>query len=722
MDVPYRRSEHSPQDCLQALNTPLSVLSGVGPVRTAQLARLGLRTIEDLLYHLPSRYDDRRTIHPIAEAQPDSRQSFLGQLSHLSQRNPRGAKRSLIGRLEDESGTLNLVWFNPKGYLLAALKTGVHLRVHGKVVFGPGPLPTLTHPDFEVIDRERPPPGDLLAVYSKPAGLTQMAMRRCVSEALTVYQEFLPSFLPERIASNHKLIDLAGALQTLHRPHPDTSPNDLPDIVGSKRSVIVFDELFYLQLAQGLQRMTRIARHGIVSRPQSASLSQKMKKLLPFTLTQAQATVLEAIGADMESSRPMQRLLQGDVGSGKTIVAWFAALRALENGHQAVLLAPTELLAVQHHRQLSDYARQLGVTTALLVGSLVRKEKDRTLEAIRRGDIGLVIGTHALIQANVSIPGMALGIIDEQHRFGVEQRQLFRKLRWGGYDDLAGEQEPDVLLMSATPIPRSLAMAWYGDMDVSILDERPPGRPTTQTVIIDASKRTKVYERLRSEVSKGHQAYIVLPLVEESDKLPLHDAKNAAKQLSQGVFRNLRVGLVHGQMSSEQRDEVMQRFQGGEIQILVATTVIEVGLDVPSATVMVIEHAERFGLAQLHQLRGRIGRGEDSSYCVLIQYDTGSGVARERLSIMERTSDGFEVAAADLDLRGMGEVMGVRQTGVPDFRCADPIRDASILTEARAAALNWLAQDPCLKGPESVHLRAMVEARWGSRMDLGNAG
>lgn len=718
MDAPYRLTEYSPEECLRVLRMSLNVLSGVGPVRAAQLARHGLRTIEDLLYHLPYRYEDRRTIHRISEAQFDSRQSFVGQLTRLSQRNARNNTKRLIGRLEDSSGAMNLIWFNPKHYLLATLHPGTHLHVHGKVISGADSIPTLTHPDFEVIDPERPKQGEWLPVYSKPGDSTQAAMRRWVREAMSLYQEFLPSFLPSEIASKLKLQDLKGALRTLHNPDPDAPVADCSNPFEAERAAVVFDELFYFELALGLQRLSRRVRQGIVSGPNNTALSRKMEQLLPFALTKAQCKVLGEIHRDMESPKPMLRLLQGDVGSGKTIVAWFAALRAIDNGHQAVLLAPTELLAAQHHRQLADYARPLGVTTAILVGSLPDKEKARTKQQISNGDIGLVVGTHSLIQEGVRIPGMGLGIVDEQHRFGVAQRQAFTKLRLAGSQHSDESPEPDLLLMSATPIPRSLAMTWYGDMAISVLDERPPARATIQTVVLDAGKRARVYERLRHEVGRGHQAYIVLPLVQNSDKLQLHDATNAAQKLSQGVFKDLRVGLVHGQMGSAERQEVMRRFQTGQVQILVATAVIEVGIDVPSATVMVIEHAERFGLAQLHQLRGRVGRGRDASYCVLIHYDTASDDARDRLSIMEHTSDGFEIAEADLRLRGTGEIMGIRQTGLAEFRLADPFRDTTILTAARTTAMEWLAHDPGLKGAESRPMRALVEARWGSRMEL----
>ncbi|MCH6544754.1 MAG: ATP-dependent DNA helicase RecG, partial [Deltaproteobacteria bacterium] len=425
---------------------------------------------------------------------------------------------------------------------------------------------------------------------------------------------------------------------------------------------------------------------------------------------------------DMESPRPMQRLIQGDVGSGKTIVAWFAAVRAIENGFQAALMAPTELLADQHFSHLKTFTEELKIPSALLIGSLPAAEKREIIQGIANGEIRFVVGTHALIQESVRIPKLGLGIIDEQHRFGVVQRSAMKRLSNWRNSTAFSLPQPDILHMSATPIPRSLAMVLYGDMEVSALDELPPGRTPVQTRLFKESERAQVYELVREEIRKGHQAYIVYPLVEESERLPLKDATGMAHEFSQVVFKQFRVGLLHGRIAADEREQIMRRFKEGALQILVATTVIEVGIDVPNATVMVVEHAERFGLSQLHQLRGRVGRGKDPSQCFLLQYGTQSREAHRRLHAMEELQNGFKIAEVDLQLRGPGEILGTRQSGLLDFRLASVSRDSQLLLEARREALEWLAGDPLLKGKESRAMKEVLKHRWSRRLELGSIG
>ena len=444
-----------------------------------------------------------------------------------------------------------------------------------------------------------------------------------------------------------------------------------------------------------------------------------MRELLPYRLTGGQERVLREIYRDMESPSPMRRLLQGDVGSGKTVIAWLGALRAMENGRQALLLAPTELLAEQHYERLRPYADRLGIRAALLSGSLPAAARKEITGRIGAGEVDFVVGTHALIQEGMSAPRMGLGIVDEQHRFGVSQRTAFARLSLRDSTAGGGAGEPDLLLMSATPIPRSLAMVLSGDLEVSLLDEAPPGRTPVRTVVVQEGRRQRVYERVRAAVADGRQAYLVYPLVEESEKMPMAAAESMARELSRTLMRGLRLGLVHGQMPAAQRDQVMRRFRQGEIQVLVATTVIEVGIDVPGATLMVVEHAERFGLAQLHQLRGRVGRGREESHCVLIHYGSRDDDSRQRLEVLEQTADGFEVAESDLRFRGAGEVLGTRQAGFQGFRVAHLVHDYEVLRAARGEARDWLAQDPGLRSEVSRRIREVLRHRWGDGMQLG---
>ena len=712
----YHVTPTEPADCYEALGLRLDVLKGIGPVRATQLAGRGLATIEDLLYHLPLRYEDRRDVTAIAAADAGESGTFVGRLTSLRVGRIRGGRRILTGTLTDDTGKLELIWFNPARYVSDVLQIGQHLSIYGKVAPERGSRLSVPHPEFEVLDAgtERQP--EVRPVYGKPGDVSQAHMRGWVAQALERFGGFLPSFLPSEVAERQGLMDLQQALEVIHRPDSAMEPDAIEEARAPARRSLAFDEFFYFQLALALRQQQRLQTPGFRSPARADSLTGRMRQSLPYRLTGGQERVLQEIYRDMESPNPMRRLLQGDVGSGKTVIAWLSALRAMENGRQALLLAPTELLAEQHYERLRPYAESLGVRPALLSGSLPAAARKEITRRIANGEVDFVVGTHALIQEGVSVPRMGLGIIDEQHRFGVSQRTAFARLslRTG-----AAGPEPDLLLMSATPIPRSLAMVLSGDLEVSLLDEAPPGRTPVRTVVVQEDRRQRVYERVRAAVADGRQAYLVYPLVEDSDKLPLAAAETMARELSRTVMQGLRLGVVHGQMPAGERDEVMRCFRQGEIQVLIATTVIEVGIDVPGATLMVIEHAERFGLAQLHQLRGRVGRGRGESHCVLIHYGTQDDGSRRRLEVLERTADGFEVAEADLRFRGAGEILGTRQAGIQEFRVAHLVRDHEALQAARREARDWLSQDPRLRSDASRQIRDVLQHRWGGSMQLG---
>ena len=715
----YHATPIDPADCREALRLPLDVLKGVGPVRAAQLAGRGLATVEDLLYHLPLRYEDRRDVAAIATAAAGESGSFVGRLTSLRVGRIRRGRRILTGTLTDDTGSLELVWFNPARYVADALRVGQRLSIYGRVSPERGSRLSIPHPEFEVLDTgtERQP--EVRPVYGKPGDVSQSHLRGWVAQALGRFGGFLPSFLPPDVAERQELMDLKQAMDVIHRPDSTLELDALEETRAAARRSLAFDEFFYFQLALALRQRQRLETPGLPLPARAEGLTSRMRQSLPYRLTGGQERVLQEIYRDMESPNPMRRLLQGDVGSGKTVMAWLSALRAMENGRQALLLAPTELLAEQHHERLRPYAERLGVRAALLSGSLPTAARKELTERIGNGEVDFVVGTHALIQEGVSVPRMGLGIIDEQHRFGVSQRTAFARLSQRTAPAGAAAPEPDLLLMSATPIPRSLAMVLSGDLEVSLLDEAPPGRTPVHTVVVQEAQRQRVYERVRTAVTGGRQAYLVYPLVEESEKMPLAAAETMARELSRTVMKGLRLGLVHGQMPAGERDQVMRRFRQGGIQVLVATTVIEVGIDIPGATLMVIEHAERFGLAQLHQLRGRVGRGRDESHCVLIHYGTQDDDSRRRLEVMERAADGFEVAEADLRFRGAGEILGTRQAGVQGFRVAHLIRDNEVLQAARREARDWLSRDPRLRSVTSRHIREELQHRWGDSMRLG---
>ncbi|RMF88793.1 MAG: ATP-dependent DNA helicase RecG, partial [Nitrospinota bacterium] len=547
-------------------------------------------------------------------------------------------------------------------------------------------------------------------IYPATEGMPQKQLRRIMKQVIDTYGDKIEETLPPALRERWRLIPLSEAIRQVH--FPDDSVD--VELLNAQRSPghrrLIFEELFFLELALALKRQGTLEEKRGIAYHGEGKLQEKLRRLLPYRLTAAQERVLEEIRQDMRQPHPMNRLLQGDVGSGKTIVALFALLTAIESGYQAAIMAPTEILAEQHYLTLYPYLEQLGYPMALLTSNVRGTRREALLSAIARGEIALVIGTHALIQEDVRFARLGFVVIDEQHRFGVLQRaSLMQK----GY-------HPDVLVMTATPIPRTLAMTVYGDLDVSVIDQLPPGRQPITTRVFYEKQRERAYQLVRSEVEAGRQAYLVYPLVEESEKLELKAATEMATRLQQETFPQFSIGLLHGRMRSEEKEAVMRAFAAGEIDILVSTTVIEVGIDIPNASVMLIEHAERFGLAQLHQLRGRVGRGPHRSYCLLLAHYPMSEEARQRLRVMVESQDGFYIAERDLEIRGPGEFMGTRQSGLPELKLADLVRHQQLLQEARQAAFSLVREDPKLQSYPL--LRAVVQRDWLPRVSLIEVG
>jgi len=685
--------------------TPLRFVRGVGPRRADQLERKGLTTVEDALFFVPLRHEDRTRLTPMRALQPGQAQTCSGVIVGLSP-PPRGRPRVPFSvLLRDASGYATASWFNA-GYLARVLARGQRLVLHGKVVRYRGTL-TLQHPDYEIVEGgedEHLHTGRLVPVYSSTEGLGQRPLRSLMWRLVEAYAKEVAEVLPEPVRRRRKLVALPDALRGVHFPESDAA-------LAAGRRRLVFDEFLLLQLGLAILRSRTTRARGIAMSPRGA-LVERLRAALPYTLTAAQERVFQEIRRDMAAPFPMHRLLQGDVGSGKTIVAAMAVLTAVEAGYQAAVMAPTEILAEQHFMTFRQLLDPLGAPITLLTSSLAGRERARRREAIAAGRLACVVGTHALVQEGVEFQRLGLAVVDEQHRFGVEQRA---RLRGKG-------EHPDLLVMTATPIPRTLALTLYGDLDVSVLDELPPGRRPIVTVARTESKRRQIYDFLRREIAAGRQVYVVYPLVEESETVDLKAATDMARHLGRDVFPDLDVGLIHGRLPFDEKEAIMRRFKAGQIAILVSTTVIEVGIDVPNASVMLIEHAERFGLSQLHQLRGRVGRGPWKSYCVLLTSGRLGEEAERRIAAMVETSDGFKIAEVDLALRGPGEFFGTRQSGLPELQIADLLRDGAILEEARREAGTIVAADPELKAPEHRALRQRLLARWRGKLALASAG
>jgi ATP-dependent DNA helicase RecG len=697
-----RSASRTPSTPKVTLETPVTYLKGVGPARAEALARLGVRTAGDLLLHVPHRYEDASTVSPIAALEPGMDGSIIGRVISKGIIPTRKGLRIFQAVVRDDSGMIEVSWPG-QPFLDRTIGKGDMLLLTGSVRFYHGrQFQPREHVNLGE-DDEGTGGGRVLSVYPATEGLSFRVIRTLVESQLDVLLPLVREYLTPELLRGTGVPALPDALRMVHRP------TSIAEAMAG-RARLAFEELLFVHiLHRRANALARERRDGIAF-TNRRELTSALKSRLPYELTGAQARATREIVADMCSDRRMHRLLQGDVGSGKTIVALFAALLAMENGFQAAVMAPTELLAEQHARTMGALLEPLGIRPVLVTGRLGARERRAADELLRQPAPLLAIGTHALVQESTRFAHLGFVAIDEQHRFGVEQRAAL-----GGKG-----ARPDVLLMSATPIPRSLALTLYGDLDVSTLDEKPPGRLPITSALRPGSARARVMQFIDREIEKGRQAYIVYPVIEESEKTDMKAATVAHAELQAGPFAARRVGLLHGRLPAEEKDAVMLAFREGALDVLVATTVIEVGIDVPNATVMLIEHPERFGLSQLHQLRGRVGRGGEAAYCILL--GDVSPDASERLHIFVETEDGFEIARADLRLRGMGDLFGERQSGEPTFRIADPLRDELLNDHAREAAAGLLERDPDLVLAEHAPLRQILGARYSRSLELFRVG
>lgn len=704
---------------------------GVGPKRTLLLERLGAHTVEQALWTLPWRYEDRSVITPVAELMPGATRSVCGVITRTEATRARVRRLSILDvAVQDATGTVHAVFFN-QPYLEDVLKEGLRVMMSGRVAAGRGGWTEvrLEATQFEVLgggEDELLHVGRIVAIYHETKGWTSRQMRILMQGLLAEYGADMEEVLPLSVRARHRLPPIGEAIQQVHFPLPKTDLTALDQGVTSAHRRLVFEELLLLQAAIVLrQREMKEEPKAFRFNPHVSQLKQ-LAKVLPFTLTSAQERVFHEIQADMVSSRPMNRLVQGDVGSGKTVVALHALVMACGSGCQTALMVPTEILAEQHYLNLAPLLEAVGLKAVLLTSGGKAKDRNETLKQLESGAAQVAIGTHALIQKKVRFARLGLVIVDEQHKFGVLQRKTLLEK---GY-------RPDVLVMTATPIPRTLAMTVYGDLDVSVIDMLPPGRKPVRTLLYTDGQRHKTWQLVGDELKAGRQVYIVYPLVEESEKVDLKAAIQGAEHLQREIFPQARVGLLHGRLPTAEKERTMAAFKAGTIQVLVATTVIEVGVDVPNATVMVIEHAERFGLAQLHQLRGRVGRGAQQSLCILMatylareararvsrdgRPEENASGAQQRLTALVNSNDGFVIAEEDLRIRGPGEFLGLRQWGVPEFRAANLVRDAQLLEQARQEAVALLEQDPGLTLPQHQAFKAAMFRRWRGKLALGD--
>jgi ATP-dependent DNA helicase RecG len=693
---------------LEHLNTPVQFLKGVGEQRAVLLAKLGLHYARDLLFYFPRDYEDMSELRTLEQLEEDQECSVVGKVEDVDIRGT-GTGRSILGVLIKQ-GTryLRALWFN-QPYMRQKFSVGQRVMFSGSPKLQ-GVRWEMTHPQITFLSEDEDiPAGRILPVYPLTEGINQTTMRRIVQSVVDSHTLYLEEVFPLEFLDEHKLWPIRAALPQLHAPQNH-------EALEQARRRFIYQELFVLQLALSMRRWSTTHRNRAPQLEATAKIDARIRRLFPFELTVAQNTTLAEIKADLNQTTPMNRLLQGDVGSGKTVIAEYAMLLAVAHGHQAVLMAPTEILARQHARTLAKNLAAGRVRIGLLVGSLSTVQRRETLRAIEAGELDLVVGTHAITagirSGEVMFKKLGLVVIDEQHKFGVEER---RALKQTGND-------PHYLVMTATPIPRTVCMTVFGDLEVSTLRDPPPGRQPVYTYVVGEERRERWWGFFRKKLREGRQGYVVAPLVEDEDtSTNNHGATQLFERLSQGELADFRLGLLHGRLTSQEKDEAMERFRRGQTKVLVATSVIEVGVDVANATLMTIEGGDQFGLAQLHQLRGRITRGSHPGYCcVFAQPQTEE--AAQRLQAFAKTTDGFELAEIDFRLRGPGDLFGTRQHGLPPLRIADMLRDAPIVEEARSAAQRLIASDPDLHAPSLANLRRMVLARYGTALDLGDVG
>jgi ATP-dependent DNA helicase RecG len=706
------------------LQTSLQFMKGIGPRRAADLQRVGLVTIEDFLYRFPIRYEDRGAFQPIASLRPGVAATIVGEVVGCGLRPTRRPRFKIFEMLvRDATGSLRAIWFN-QPFLNDVFHPHQRVVLFGKLELTPHGL-QLQNPQYEILrgDDETTPDaaagkaaadaddtlhtGRIVPIYEKTGQLTAKVQRALVHQALAQLPPTLPDPLPPAVRARQQLIDRRTALHDVHYPPEGTPVATLNAFRSPAHQRLIFEEFFLFQL--GLVLRKRRAEADLKPRAVviTDAIRESARRVLPFKLTGDQKKAIAEIVGDMKRPQPMNRLLQGDVGSGKTIVALMAALVAMENGMQVAFMAPTEILAEQHYINIRRLLEASRFRIALLTGSTPAKKRRELQAELAGGSLHLVVGTHALVEEGVGFRELGLVVIDEQHRFGVLQRATLR----------AKGQHPDVLVMTATPIPRTLALTTYGDLDVSIMREMPPGRHPIRTIAKPETRRDEIYAFIRTQVDEGRQAYVIYPLVEESEKVDLRAATEMADHLAQDIFPELRVALLHGRMKQDEKDRVMHGFARGDFHILVSTTVVEVGVDVANASVMLVEHAERFGLSQLHQLRGRVGRGPHLSYCILLYQYPISEQGKERLKALTDTTDGFVIAEKDLALRGPGDFFGTRQSGLPTLRVGDLMRDHQIMEEARREAVAAL-DDPA----HHDMLAAFVRESWAQRFGLVGVG
>ena len=684
------------------LNQPVQYLKGVGPKRSETLRRLGIHTIYDMLYYFPRDYKDRTRIQKISEAKLGGEITIQGKVLGVNSRVARNRMHILEVFVGDETGTVAATWFN-QPFLTKKFRIGDILFLHGKV--GAYKYLQLLSPEFEIIseDEVNVKGGEIIPVYPLTESISHIYFRKIMRGAVNSFSDYIEEILPEKVIRRNQLVPLKSALKDIHFPKSF-------DCLKDAKYRLVYNELFILEIAMALRSRCIKEERGISFRV-GTNVDSHIRKLIPFNLTGAQERVINEIKEDMRSDKPMNRLLQGDVGSGKTVVAIYAVLVAIANGYQTALMAPTEILAEQHYQTIQKYLANSHVRACLLTGKTNTRQRKSELQQIADGNINLVVGTHALIEEAVNFKQLGLVVVDEQHKFGVVQRL---KLKEKGTC-------PDMLIMTATPIPRTLSLTVFGDLDISVIDEMPPGRTPIKTMLVPKDDEKEAYNFIQSEIKKGRQAFIVYPLVEESKVFDLKSATAEAKRLQNEVFPALKIGLLHGQMKPAEKEKAMSDFKERQYDVLVSTIIIEVGIDVTNATIMVVEHAERFGLSQLHQLRGRVGRGSEQSHCLLFG-DPKTPEARERLKIMTKTNDGFKIAEMDFRLRGPGEFFGTRQHGLPELKISDLLRDFSILKQVRKDAFEIVAEDTHLASQAHLKIKQKIIETFKDRLELVNIG